>query len=417
MKKLKRLIQEREFVKFFLMFFSGTLLAQIITIAISPFLTRIYSPEDFGLYGVYLSIVSLLIVFVTGRYEFAINSTSDEEDALSLYRIINYFSIFSSGFVFIIIILAGDAIVEVFELNGKPSFLYFIPFTLMMVGFLQSTTYYLNRHKKFEVLSKSKVYQSTVNGTTSITMGLMNFGATGLVLANIFGVFTSQLFQKLKGLNTNKSKPDSSKIKLNLKKYKQYPLYNAPSAFFDNLAIQAPVFIFLKFFSESIVGFYSLTVRVIGLPLGLVSTSISQVFLSQVSELHRNNKSYKAVIIKVAKYLAIIGLVPILVIWFFGPSLFACVFGKEWSIAGEYAQILTIGYFFKFVVSPLSMVFFINQKVKLLSIIQTTRAITTAFVLIVFAMNFDVKTVLYAYTIHEVLFYLLYFYYILKTSK
>lgn len=417
MQKLKRLIQEREFMKFFLMFFSGTLVAQIITVSLSPFLTRLYTPGDFGVYGVYISIVSLLIVFVTGRYEYAINSTKNEEDAISLFRIVNNFSVFSSGFILVMILFVGDSIIHLFGLNINKSLLYFIPITLLLVGLLQGSTYYLNRHKKFGVLSKSKIYQSLSNGTVSISGGLMSFGVIGLVVANIIGVFTSQLYQRLKGVRGHEYRRDATRLKFNMKRYKEYPLYNAPSAFFDNLAIQAPVFILLRFFSESVVGFYSLTVRVIGMPLGLISTSISQVFLSQVSELHRNNKSYKSIIIKVAKYLALVGLLPLVILSLWGPTLFAWVFGEKWYTAGEYAQILTIGYFFKFVVSPLSIVFFINQRVKLLSIIQTSRAISTAAVLIIFAVNFNVETVLFAYTMHEVIFYLIYFFYILKTSK
>lgn len=417
MRSLIKTIKEREFLKFFLMFFSGTLLAQIVTISLSPILTRIYTPEDFGVYGVYISIVSLLIVFITGRYEYAINSTENEEDAISVFRIVNYLSFFSAGFIFILIVLIGDSIIVYFDLNVDKLLLYFIPFTLLLMGLLQGSTYYLNRHKKFDVLSKSKIYQSFSNGTFSLMAGLMSFGPTGLVIANIVGIFTSHLYQRVKDVYGIEFKLDRIRLKRNLLKYRHYPLYNAPSALFDNIAIQAPVFILLKFFSESVVGFYSLTLRVIGMPLSLVSTSISQVFLSKVSELHRNNKSYKAIIIKLAKYLALIGLVPFMIISFFGPSLFSLLFGANWFVAGEYAQILIIGYFFKFIVSPLSIVFFINQKVKLLSIIQTTRALTTVFVLIIFALNSDIKTVLFAYTIHEVIFYLIYLYFILKTSR
>lgn len=417
MEKLRKFIQQREFLKFFLMFFSGTLLAQVITIALSPVLTRIYKPEDFGVYGVYVSIVSLLIAFVTGRYEYAINSTKNDEDAISIFKIVNYLSFFSSGFIFAVVVLLGDTLTELFKLNVDKSLLYFIPLTLLLMGLLQGSVYYLNRHKKIGILSKSKILQSISNGTFSIVAGVMNFGTIGLIVANIVGLFASQLYQRVRGIKGNKFEVDRERMKKNLKKYKQYPIFNAPSSFFDNLSIQAPVFILLKFFSESVVGFYSLTVRVIGMPLGLISTSISQVFMSQVSELHRNNKSYKHIIIKLAKYLALIGLIPLIILSIWGPTLFARVFGDNWYEAGEYARILTIGYYFKFVVSPLSIVFFINQKVKLLSVIQTTRAITTVLILIIFATKFEVEMVLFAYTIHEVIFYLGYFYFILKTSK
>lgn len=417
MHRIKRIIREKEYIKHFLMFFSGTLFAQMITIALSPFLTRIYSPSDFGLYGTYIAIVSLLIVFVTGRYEYAINTAETEKDAIALYKIVNHLSIFTSGFIFIILLIFGDTLIEGFGLDINRKILYLIPITLLVMGSLLSSTYYLNRHKKFPALSKSKVLQSLGNGTSAVVFGLLHFGAIGLIVSNIIGVTISQFYQKISSIKIKNVKIERIRTLVNIKKYKQFPLYNAPSAFFDSLAAQAPIFILLRFFTESAVGFYSLTVRVIGMPLSLISTSISQVFLSQVSEMHRNNKSYKFIIIKLLKVLALIGLIPLLILFFWGPILFSIIFGKEWIIAGEYARILSIGYYFKFIISPLSMVFFINKRVRLLSVIQTIRAFTTFAIMIVFSINFNLTTVLYAYTIHEILFYLIYLYYILRTSK
>ncbi|MBI1692434.1 MAG: hypothetical protein FYV88_1570, partial [Bacteroidetes bacterium] len=50
----------------------GTVIAQVIPSAISPLLTRIYTPEDFGLYGIYMAIASLLVTLAAGRYDLAI---------------------------------------------------------------------------------------------------------------------------------------------------------------------------------------------------------------------------------------------------------------------------------------------------------------------------------------------------------
>lgn len=417
MNRLKVFIQKKEFLRYFIMFFSGTLLAQIITVAISPVLTRLYTPAEFGVYGTYIAIVSLLIVFVTGRFEYAINTTDTDKDAVSVYRIVKYLTVFTSGAIFVVIFFFAPFIKDLFGFKFSYKILYFIPATLLLLGILQGSTFYLNRIKDFQTLSKSKIIQSLGNGGTSVSAGLLNFGVVGIIVGNIAGVFLSYSYQKLKVGRLKKYGFDKKRLKKNLVKYKQYPLYNAPSAFFDNLAIQAPVLILLTVFSETIVGFYSLTTRVIGMPLGLISTSISQVFLSQISELHRNGKSYKKVVLKVAKYLALLGFIPLSILGIFGPQLFSLVFGADWKVAGEYAQILSVGYYFKFVVSPLSIIFFINQRVKLLSIIQTTRAFSTVILLLICSTYFELETVLIAYTIHEAFFYIIYFYYILKTSK
>ena len=66
----------------------GTTVAQAIPIIISPILTRIYSPEEFGLLILFMSIVSILSVIVSLRYERAIIQPLDDEDAISLVVIL-----------------------------------------------------------------------------------------------------------------------------------------------------------------------------------------------------------------------------------------------------------------------------------------------------------------------------------------
>ena len=63
---------------------TGTAIAQAIPIAISPVLTRIYSPDDFGVFALYLSITSIIAIVATGRYELAITlPAKNEEDAVT----------------------------------------------------------------------------------------------------------------------------------------------------------------------------------------------------------------------------------------------------------------------------------------------------------------------------------------------
>lgn len=61
-----------EFNKNVTTLFTGTVIAQAIPIAISPILSRLYSPDEFGVWALYVSLVMFFSVFSTGRYQFAI---------------------------------------------------------------------------------------------------------------------------------------------------------------------------------------------------------------------------------------------------------------------------------------------------------------------------------------------------------
>lgn len=63
---------------------SGTLGGRLILLAVLPFSTRLYSPEDFAILSVYLSVVSTLAVVACLRFDIAILIAPDDEDAVGL---------------------------------------------------------------------------------------------------------------------------------------------------------------------------------------------------------------------------------------------------------------------------------------------------------------------------------------------
>ena len=64
---------------------TGTTISQMIPFAVMPILSRLFTPEEFGLYAFYISIVTFLVVFSTGRYELAIPLPQKEEDAWQIF--------------------------------------------------------------------------------------------------------------------------------------------------------------------------------------------------------------------------------------------------------------------------------------------------------------------------------------------
>lgn len=59
---ITKLKPKSEFSKNVLTLITGTTIAQAIPIAISPILTRIYTPEDFGVFALFVSLVGFISV-------------------------------------------------------------------------------------------------------------------------------------------------------------------------------------------------------------------------------------------------------------------------------------------------------------------------------------------------------------------
>ena len=71
---------------------------------ISPILARIYSPESFAYFGVYMSILAILTVFVTGKYELAIMLPKKDRDALNVFALSVMITIIISMVTLLIVI-------------------------------------------------------------------------------------------------------------------------------------------------------------------------------------------------------------------------------------------------------------------------------------------------------------------------
>lgn len=166
---LKHLKPKSEFGRNVLTLMTGTTIAQAIPIAISPILTRIYTPEDFGVFALYISISTIFAVIVTGRYELAIMLPKKNKDAVLLVQLSIMITLFIAITTLIIVIFFN---VEITQLLGNPSiskWLYFIPLSICLTGFYQSLHYWNNRKKKYNNLVLSRISKSAI--TSGIQVG------------------------------------------------------------------------------------------------------------------------------------------------------------------------------------------------------------------------------------------------------
>jgi len=115
---------------------------------------------------------------------------------------------------------------------------------------------------------------------------------------------------------------NQSKITL-LKRYKDYPLYNASSGLLDGITMSLPVFFLAHYFPETIVGYFALVIRVGNTPLSFVSGSVSQVNLKKVVDLVNTDQNVRPHLLKLTGGLLLFVLPPTILLIIFSPDLFA----------------------------------------------------------------------------------------------
>ena len=337
-----------EFSRNVLTLMTGTTIAQAIPIAISPILTRIYTPEDFGMFALYMSIASILSVMATGQYELAIMLPKKDEDAVNIVALSIIISFFVS-FISLVIVFVFNT--QITTLLGNPeisNWLYFIPITVLFTGVYQSFNYWSNRQKQYKRLATSRVIQSGTVSSTNLAMGFGGFGASGLILGGVLGqgVATTVLGRLI-------FKEDSYRLKniKNIKmfalakRYVKFPKITLPHSIFNTVSTQLPIFIITYYFSSRETGFFSFANRIVMLPIGLISNAYYQVFFESFSKEKNKEIFFK----QKFKQINMLFLPLFILLWFIFPDLFAFVFGKEWKTAGSYTQALLPLFYLKFI--------------------------------------------------------------------
>jgi O-antigen/teichoic acid export membrane protein len=153
-----------------------------------------------------------------------------------------------------------------------------------------------------------------------------------------------------------------SVMKEKARQYRRFPMFCVPADCLNGAAQQAPVVLLSLFFGPAVAGSFSLTHRVLSMPLVLLSQSIGGVFRQRASSQYNSRGDCRDVFSKTFKGLVLLSLVPFPLLFVAAPWLFCVVFGDQWRMAGEYARLLVPLFLVRFVSSPLTYVFYLREK-------------------------------------------------------
>ncbi|WP_417449442.1 lipopolysaccharide biosynthesis protein [Kordiimonas sp.] len=412
---MREFLQKNAFVKNVLTLVSGTAIAQAIPILAAPVLTRLYTPADFGVYGLFTAISIILVSVVTLRYEATIVLPKEEDDAYHLLITALGITFGISAIVMILVTLFGEQFAALLKSPDIAPVLFWVPLYICASGIFQSLLYWSIRTSRFSAISKAKILQSgaLVAGQTTL-FGLLG-SAMGLVAGHIIGIVAAVIAFARYGRVPRRA-VDINRLRRNIATYSDYPKYSALPSLLDAFTIQAVLFFVTRSYDLAMVGFFALAMRILAAPSALISTAIGQVYFQRISELvHEDPSKLRAEILATTKKLVPFSVLIFAPVFFFGEFLFGLVFGAEWTQAGHYAETLSIVLAVRFIVSPLSTVFGVTNTLKLGAIWKVIYFVGSVVVLY-YATQFEIETFLYIFALNEVVMYALYYILILYSS-
>src|SRR4030042_6016938 len=329
----------------------GNVIYRVISLVTAPIISRLFLPADFGVRQILTSIVTLFTVISCLKYELSIPLGKNKREVNTSLVLSMFIAITFGLLVLIVSFLIGPKIIVLFNIREIKNYLLLLPLAVVVGGLSLALRPGLAYNSRFNLLALTGIVNGSVMAGFAILWGL-TFGssAAGLFIAFLLGecaVFLLMIipsFPLLKTIFKDLFNPQA--LLKGAKKNKKFPIFSTWAELFSTFSFQLPVFALAFLFSKVEVGYFSLAYNTVNLPVQLLSRSVLDVFFPSAARRYTNTQDLSSIVKKVFEKLVQIGLFPLLVIFLFGPRLFAFVFGKNWIEAGIYAQILSIWLFF-----------------------------------------------------------------------
>lgn len=329
-------------------------MGQGVVVLSSPFLSRLYRPEDFGILGVYVSLLGIFSVVAGGRYELAIPLPEREEEAEGLLKLSLGFVLLTTLITALFVLFASRPLATLVGAPSLAPFLWLLPVGVLFSGTYQGLSYLLLRRKGFPLIARTRVFQGGGMSGVQILLGALKIRPLGLLLGQIVGqgAGITSLWRVVRKTPHERIQPSPSMASL-AKRYSRFPRLSTWGGLFNVLSMQFPVLLLSAFFGPTVTGLYALGLRVLQTPLILFGNAIGQVFFSEAAQARREGRLVE-VVEKGFSRLLPLGFSLLLPLAVTAPDIFSLVFGSPWKTAGVYAQMLVPWLLLVFINSPLS---------------------------------------------------------------
>lgn len=360
---LQKWLPANSFAKGVAVLSGGTAGAQLLLLLAAPILTRLYSPEDFGVLAVFVAILSILGIIASLRYELAIPIADDNEIALNVVALCLLITLGMAALTALLVWMAGDGFANLLNISQVAGYFWLLPIGVLLIGIYQTFNYWATREKAFGRISQTKLTRSV--SSLLIQFSCFKLGPFGLIAGYITGQFVGSFKLANSALKTADRKSVSlNKMQSVARRFRRFPQFTTWAGLLNTSGHQITPLILVSFFGAGVAGWYALANRVVSMPANLLGSAIGNVFFAHAADARRENRLAELVENVQIKLIALS--LPIAVfIFLVGADLFAWMFSSDWRVAGEFAQWLILSSFVGFLISSLSLIFTVLEQQKL----------------------------------------------------
>src|SRR6266404_5681692 len=238
-----------KFISNVLTLMTGNGLSQLINIAGTLVLARLFAPDAFGSFALFVTLVSFLSALGGGRYELAIMLPEKDEEAANVLFLAVLVLTGVAGVSLLTVALFHTPIARLLGDDRLNLWLWAAPLALFINGFYQVQGVWFGRMKRFRRVATARVFQSS--GTVLGQLGLLVVHPGGFALVGgwIIGQSIGTLFLVSQLLYCDGRflwrARDWAVLREAVGRYRNFPIYKAPHSFVSNASSQLVV-VFLR---------------------------------------------------------------------------------------------------------------------------------------------------------------------------
>lgn len=326
--------------------------SQAITLIGTPFLTRLYSTHDWGVFALFASLVMTVSIAASGRYELA--SVLPDSDLES-----NRLLVLSGAVTLVTALLVGLVAIAVLAVLGEQAFFFYVVIGFVAVvaqGAIQSLTYAAVRHKRYTVLSTARIVNASAALALSVAWVWWHLPGPGMIIGLTGGAVAGTLVLLIwyvPRLARTSGVWRVGEMAAAARQWSDYPRKNVPHALLDGVRDTGTQAFVTLLFGPSANGAFALCLRVLKAPGGVVGTALAQVVYKDMAD-SKPRGELRDRVGEIGRWATALAAPFFLVVAIAGPWGFRLVFGQQWTLAGQMARPLSFAALIWFVSGTLS---------------------------------------------------------------
>ncbi|ODM24845.1 hypothetical protein A7W90_00700 [Clostridium sp. Bc-iso-3] len=362
-------------------------MGQLITIATLPIYTRIFGAVVIGDWALFTSVAIIVNTFSDIGLSNAIMVEETEDDTKELFSIITTLVLMVS-----LVVGFGFFVFYSFVPNKagiSPTFYaFFITILIFTQQQVQLSYSWLNRKKEYNVLMKNPVINNLSAAIIAIPLGLLGYIRYGYYIGLITGQIITLLHmrRKLPKVFLNFSINDH---KAAISKHKEFCIYQMPANIVAQFKNEAPVLFIRTLFGAEILGYYSVSMKVLKIPITFLANSIGKVYYQRIVEMTKKKQDIGEFTFRNINRATKIAIIPMVVLLSLSDLVCKIFLGPDFIIAGNITRIVAFNSFFIFLMMSTQGLAIVLHKQKYSLVSGVIQLIGYAFGLAVGKFYFD----------------------------